>query len=301
MVDAMVYAEDISWAKQLASASKLFGNAVLITTTAKETKEFSRYYKKVYVIKVKVFEPLSISKVIEKVLSEEKPNVFVFPCTNKGRMLSGLIAGKLGLIPITDVIGISKSGKKFMLTKLTFGGNAKVDIEIELPFIICIAAGSFKEAEAGEVGEVKELEVPKAELEVDFEPRKMEGVSPEKAEIVVGAGRGIKKKEDLNLVKELAEILGGAWSVTRPLAADYSWTDNWIGISGLIINPKVYIAVGISGQPHHMMGVRGSKTIVAINNDESAPIFEESDYGVVGDLYKVLPVLIRKLKEQRGR
>jgi len=300
MANALAYAEEISWAKQLASLSKFFGDIALVTPLS-DGKEVSKYYKKVYVVKIKAFEPISMGKVIEDVISKEGAKILIFPCTNKGRMLAGILSGKLGTIPITDVINISNSGNKFAITKLTFGGNAKVDIEVEPPFTLCISAGALREAEAvGEASEVEELKAPEPQIEVSFEPRRAEGVTPEKAEVVVGAGRGIKKKEDLEIIKELADLLGGAWSVTRPLAADYGWSDSWIGISGLIISPKLYVAVGISGQPHHMMGVRGSKIIVAINNDESAPIFEESDYGVVGDLYKILPALIKKLKEGRG-
>ncbi len=302
MVSALAYAEEISWAKQLASLSKLFGDIALVTPLSDNAEEASKYYKKVYVVKTKTFEPISVGKAIENIVSKEGAKILIFPCTNKGRMLAGILSGKLGAIPVTDVINVSSSGEKFIMTKLTFGGNAKVDVEVEPPFTLCISAGALKEAETrGEAGEIEELEAPEPQIEVSFEPRKAEGVSPEKAEVVVGAGRGIKKKEDLDMIKELAKLLGGAWSVTRPLAADYGWADSWIGISGLMISPKLYIAVGISGQPHHMMGVRGSKVIVAINNDESAPIFEESDYGVVGDLYKVVPVLIKKLKERRGR
>ena len=300
MANALAYAEEISWAKQLASLSKFFGDIALVTPLS-DGKEVSKYYKKVYVVKIKAFEPISMGRVIEDVISKEGAKILIFPCTNKGRMLAGILSGKLGTIPITDVINISNSGNKFAITKLTFGGNAKVDIEVEPPFTLCISAGALREAEAvGEASEVEELKAPEPQIEVSFEPRRAEGVTPEKAEVVVGAGRGIKKKEDLEIIKELADLLGGAWSVTRPLAADYGWSDSWIGISGLIISPKLYVAVGISGQPHHMMGVRGSKIIVAINNDESAPIFEESDYGVVGDLYKILPALIKKLKEGRG-
>jgi electron transfer flavoprotein alpha subunit len=304
MVKVLVYSEDPSWARQLASASKDMGaeEKILFFVSREESiEELVRYFNKVYRAEAKVFEPVAVSKVVNDVAEKEGIRAFLFPCTNKGRMLAGLIAASREAQLAADVIKVSKEGEAYRVTKLTFGGNARVDVLLKEPLVLCIAAGAYKEAEPDVQGVVESISVPEPlGVEVSFQPRKVEGVSPEKAEVVVGAGRGIKKKEDLEMIKELADVLGGAWSVTRPLAADYGWADNWIGISGLIISPKLYIAVGISGQPHHMMGVRGAKVIVAINNDESAPIFEESDYGVIGDLYKVVPVLIKKLKERRG-
>lgn len=145
----------------------------------------------------------------------------------------------------------------------------------------------------------KLIDTSKVSLELlEFSPKVVEeGVKLDEADVVVGGGRGLRKKEDLKLLKELASILGGAWGVTRPLAADYGWAPEWIGISGASINPKLYIATGISGQPQHTSGIRGSKVIVAINMDSEAPIFKFADYGIVGDLYQIIPKLIEKLKE----
>ena len=123
------------------------------------------------------------------------------------------------------------------------------------------------------------------------------GVKLEEAEVVVVAGRGVKKKEDLAMLEELAKLLGGVVGCTRPLAADLKWFPIWVGMSGVTIKPKLYIGVGVSGQVQHVAGIRDSKVIVAINIDPNAPIFEHVDYGIVGDLYKVVPKLIEELKK----
>ncbi|MGB9779108.1 MAG: electron transfer flavoprotein subunit alpha/FixB family protein, partial [Candidatus Bathyarchaeales archaeon] len=111
-------------------------------------------------------------------------------------------------------------------------------------------------------------------------------------------GRGLEKKEDTTLLEELAQILNGQVGNTRPLAEDRKWFTEWVGLSGHKVKPKLYIACGISGVIQHVAGIRDAKVIVAINKDENAPIFEVADYGVVGDLYQILPALKETLKKQ---
>ncbi|MEB3825241.1 MAG: electron transfer flavoprotein subunit alpha/FixB family protein [Desulfurococcales archaeon] len=300
MASVIVYADEASTGRQLASAAKSLGDPVLVTLGEDNADALSRYYKRVYLLEDSIFDPLKTYKPIMDVIDKESTSIVLSPCSNKGRMIAGLIAGGKNFNVATDVMKLEHGDEKILVTKLTFGGNAYAKLSMTKPLVACIASGSYKESEPfPEPGEIIRISPGDSSLSVKFTPRRLEGADPTKAEVVVGAGRGLKKKEDLEMIKELASLLGGAWSVTRPLAADYGWADSWIGISGLIISPKLYIAIGISGQPHHTMGVRGSKVIVAINNDESAPIFEEADYGVVGDLYNIVPVLIEKLKQRK--
>ncbi len=132
---------------------------------------------------------------------------------------------------------------------------------------------------------------------------KSEGVNVEDAEIIVSCGRGFKKKEDIRLVSELADVLKGRTvGCSRPIAADLKWLseDHWIGLSGHKVKPKLYIACGISGQIQHIAGMRDSGVIVAINKDPEALIFKSADYGIVGDLYEVLPKLTSAIKGKTG-
>ena len=121
----------------------------------------------------------------------------------------------------------------------------------------------------------------------------------EEADIIVSVGRGLKKKEDLVLVELLAKALGGVVGCSRAVAADLKWLpeEHWVGLSGHKVKPKLYIAIGISGQVQHIAGIRDAKTIIAINNDPNAPIFKACDYGIVGDLYEVVPKLTEILKK----
>ncbi|MEM3614584.1 MAG: electron transfer flavoprotein subunit alpha/FixB family protein, partial [Nitrososphaerales archaeon] len=116
--------------------------------------------------------------------------------------------------------------------------------------------------------------------------------------VIVTAGRGVKKKEDLAIVEELANVVGGVLAGTRPLVEDLKWLpkERQVGLSGETVKPNLYIAVGVSGQIHHIVGMKDSRVIVAINTDEKAPIFQVCDYGIVGDLYQVVPELTKALK-----
>jgi electron transfer flavoprotein alpha subunit len=123
----------------------------------------------------------------------------------------------------------------------------------------------------------------------------------EEASTVVAAGRGIKKKDDLKLAFDLAAALGGQVGCSRPLATDLGWlTDEyWIGLSGKEVKPKLYLALGISGQIQHVTGIRNSKVIVAVNTNKDAPIFKVADYGVVQDLYKFVPAFIKEVQKAK--
>ena len=121
------------------------------------------------------------------------------------------------------------------------------------------------------------------------------------AEIIVSVGRGIKEKENIGVVEELAKALGAEMAASRPIC-DNGWLpmERQVGSSGQTVAPKVYVAVGISGAIQHLVGMKGSKTIVAINKDANAPIFEVADYGIVGDLFEVVPALVEEVKRVRG-
>ncbi len=132
---------------------------------------------------------------------------------------------------------------------------------------------------------------------VGLKQRDSSGVDIEQAEIVVAFGRGVKDEDDMQQIFDLAEAIGGEVGCTRPIAADLHWLgdDRWIGLSGKVVKPKVYLACGISGQIQHLAGCRDADTIVVINTDKSAPFFEHADYGLVGDLYKIVPELTKQL------
>jgi electron transfer flavoprotein alpha subunit len=132
---------------------------------------------------------------------------------------------------------------------------------------------------------------------VERKPLEISSVRIEEAQYIVSAGRGLRKLDDIVLLEDLAKTLGGQVGCSRPLVEDRKWFGDWIGLSGHKVKPKLYIACGVSGVIQHVAGIRDSKIIVAINKDSEAPIFEVADYGVVGDLYQIVPALSDALKK----
>lgn len=231
-------------------------------------------------------------------------DAILLPNDRRGRELVGVIAHKIGGSSTTDVSSLRLENGVLVIERITLGGKAIAVEELSLPAVMTIQKGRFKPLEDIEP-EVREIQAPKIERRIEVLEKKEKprvGVPLDKAEIVVAVGRGFKKKEDLKLAYELAEILGGVVGATRPLAADLKWMEEevWIGISGVRVAPKVLMVVGASGQQQFSAGIMDSKIVIAVNNDSSAPIFEHADYGVVMDLYQFLPALIKKLKEAKG-
>lgn len=176
------------------------------------------------------------------------------------------------------------------------------------PRIVTVPPKRFPQA--GKVAETNgstseiSIEVPPPRLRtVSVSQRSRSQVDITKAEVIVGAGRGVKQMEDLQLLEKLANLLGGVLAGSRPLTGDVDWmpVDRRIGLSGQTVKPNLYIACGISGQIEHIVGMKGTRTVVAINNDAKAPIHSEADYSVIGDLYEVVPVLIRACEKAMGK
>ena len=143
-----------------------------------------------------------------------------------------------------------------------------------------------------------EVELPRYSLRrVSTQPKPPAGVRLESAERIVSVGRGLQRREDLALIEGLARTLGAAVGCTRPIAAEAGWLtdDHWVGLTGHRVRPSLYIAIGISGAAQHLVGMRDSRLVVAINKDANAPIFQQADFQVVGDLYAIVPELTRRL------
>jgi len=151
----------------------------------------------------------------------------------------------------------------------------------------------------GEVVKAEPKFKPPSTKMVETRPKEAKGVKLTDAAIIVSFGRGVRKKEDMALIEQLAKTLGAVVSCSRPIAEDLHWlpVDQYVGLSGQKVNPKLYLAVGISGQIQHLTGIRNSRIIVAMNNDPKAPIFEFSDYNIVADLYQMVPALMDAVKQ----
>ncbi len=244
--------------------------------------------------------------VMAEAAKEEDPDVFLIGATQRGKEMAARLATRLNTGLCSGCIGFSLDKEKGLLQmeRLLFGGLAVQKVECTTrPQMATIAPRTFEQALAqeGREGKVRELPPapPSAVTVVGRTPKVREAVDITEAKIVVCVGRGVEKKEDVRLARELAEAVGGEVGCSRPIAEELHWLpeDVYLGISGKKVKPDLYIGVGVSGQIQHVTGIRDSKVILGINRDENAPIFEAADYGIVGDLYEVVPKLIEELKK----
>lgn len=251
------------------------------------------------------FTAESYASALAELVRRYSPDAFLIGGTKRGNELASRLATKLDVGCATNCIGLSVDlGKKALLmNRLVYGGVAVSTERSEVkPQIATVARGTFTKAtKIARKAEVAKVDIPVQEPKVkvlELKKREVRGVKIEEAEVLVLAGRGVKKREDVAILEDLAKQLGGQVGYTRPLAYDLKWAPEWVGMSGKVVKPKLYIGVGVSGAIQHVAGIRDSKVIVAINTDPEAPIFKVVDYGIVGDLYAVVPELVKVLKSR---
>jgi electron transfer flavoprotein alpha subunit len=233
-----------------------------------------------------------------------KPEIILIGSTKNGKPLAARLATRLeaGCVPDCARLSVDEQ-KRLVGDRITYGGNAVAKVTFKnKPQIATVPARAFEKPEPKDrKGQLVKLDVkieqPKTET-VETKPLETSNVRIEEAEVIVSCGRGLEKKEDKVLLEELATALCGQVGCSRPLAEDRKWFSEWVGLSGHKVKPKLYIACGISGVIQHVAGIRDAKVIVAINKDPEAPIFEIADYGVVGNLYEILPALKEAIKKQ---
>jgi electron transfer flavoprotein alpha subunit len=212
---------------------------------------------------------------------------------------------------ISDAVGYKKEGEKLLFTRQMFQGKFVADVSFagEAPWFVTFQNGAFRgdKVEAGaSPAPVETIAVEIADGVIRNKPQEVfkeakQAVDLTQAEIIVAVGRGIKEQKNIEIAKQLAEALGGELAASRPIC-DSGWLpmDRQIGSSGQTVAPKLYLALGISGAIQHIDGMKGARTIVAVNKDSEAPIFEIADYAVVGNLFEVVPPLIEEVKKVRA-
>ncbi len=215
------------------------------------------------------------------------------------------LAGEAGLPLVTDCLDLALEDGRLQARKGAFNGKVLVELELsgKAPFVATLRPGVARAGEAaanpGQISAVS-VQVDPSHIHrraVGYERPETGDVDITQAEVIVAAGRGIKDKANLKLIEEFAQAVGGVVAGSRPIV-DKEWLpwSRQVGSSGKTVNPKVYIACGISGATQHITGMKGAETIIAINTDPSAPIFEVATYGVVGDLFKIIPATIKQLR-----
>lgn len=248
---------------------------------------------------------------LQPLIAQRNPRLVVFSHTYQVRDFAPKLAAALDRGLMSDCLGYREENGKMTFVRRVFQGKFNADVEPlgDPPYLVSFQAGSFREdaVERGEaIAPVVPFSVDIATSSIRTKPGERfreakQSVDLSQAAIIVAAGRGIRAPENLDLVKRLAEALGGEVGASRPIC-DGGWLpmDRQIGSSGQTVAPKLYFALGISGAIQHQVGMKGSKTIVAINKDREAPIFEVASYGVVGDLFEVVPPLIEELEKAKG-
>jgi len=231
---------------------------------------------------------------------EATPGVVLGASRASDRVLLGAVAARLQAPVLTAPSAVSAEGDTLVVTRSTFAGIAEETVTVAGPVAVVLDGGPVPVANAASGGApVEEVAaVPLGMTVLETHSSEFEQVDLGAAPRVVGIGRGLKAPGDLAMIEALAKASGSEVACSRPLAEGLDWLhkDRYIGVSGQSIAPEVYFAIGISGQLQHMVGVRGATTIVAINSDPNAPVFEEADYCLVGDLYDIVPALTDSLK-----
>ena len=253
-----------------------------------------------------VYTADAFTSVLEQLIRHDSPAFVVFPHTYRTRDFAPKLAARLGQSLIGDVIRFRFEDGAPVFVRPVFQGKLLADVRPggAAPWFVSVQAGAFSAGDPVEAAAAVETFTPALDRSairtVPSEPfREAAGaVDLTAADVIVAAGRGVREEADLELLRDLAAQLGAELAASRPVC-DQGWLPLacQVGSSGQTVSPKLYVAVGVSGAIQHLVGMKGSKTIVAINKDPDAPIFEVADYGIVGDLYDVVPALIEALKK----
>ncbi|HEV2223323.1 MAG TPA: electron transfer flavoprotein subunit alpha/FixB family protein [Candidatus Acidoferrales bacterium] len=258
------------------------------------------------------YTPDGYSIALKQVIEQAKPDLVLFPHTYQVRDFAPKLAASMGKGMIGDCVACRYESGKLVFVRQMFQGRTAADVVFQgdAPWFASFQAGAFRADLAAKKSNGKAAMKP---VSVELKPEQIrtkplelfreakQAVDLTQAPILVSVGRGIKAPENIPLAEKLAKAIGGELSASRPIC-DEGWLpmDRQIGSSGQTVSPKLYLALGISGAIQHVVGMKGSRTIVAINKDQNAPIFEIADYGVVGDLFEIVPALTEEVEKSKS-
>jgi electron transfer flavoprotein alpha subunit len=308
--------ETIRGAQALAADTGLQVEAAVIGTGASLGEIANEVAKaklaKVYAIDCATSEhytPDSYAAALKQFIEQKQPKLVLMPHTYQVRDFAPKLTTAMNRTLISDAIGYKYEGGKLLFTRQMFQGKFAADVSFtgDAPYFATFQNGAFRgdQVETGSAP-VENVKIDVAANLVRNKPQEIfkeakQAVDLTQAEVIVSVGRGIKEQKNLEMVKQLAEALGAEVAASRPIC-DSGWLpmDRQVGSSGQTVAPKMYLALGISGAIQHIVGMKGSRSIVAINKDAEAPIFEIADYGIVGDLFQVVPPLIEEIKKAKA-
>lgn len=301
--------EAVSAAKQVNGDAEIVALLLGNTDLNKQAEEMIQYGADRAITvthdKLENYTSEGYGQVVMEVMEDEEPKGVIMGHTSIGKDVTPKIAGRLELGLISDAIEIEQDGDQVVFTRPIYSGKAfekKVIKDDGIVFATIrpnnIAALEKDDSRSGDVT-AKEVDVKDLRTIIkEIIRKKTEGVDMSEANVVIAGGRGVKSAEGFKTLYELADVLGGAVGASRGACdAEYCDYSLQIGQTGKVITPDLYIAVGISGAIQHLAGMSSSKVIVAINSDEDANIFNIADYGIVGDLFEIMPLLVEEIKQ----
>jgi electron transfer flavoprotein alpha subunit len=303
---AQAIAAEMNWPIEAA----VLGNGVSSIASEVATKKVQKVYD-IESDKLEPYTPDGYVTALKQFISNKQPKLVLMPHTYQVRDFAPQLVTALGRTLIPDCIGHRKDGDRLLFTRQMFQGKFAADVAFtsEAPWFATFQAGAFRGDQAQDGPSPAPVETAKVTIEASVIRNKPEApfreakqaVDLTQAEIIVSVGRGIKEQKNIELAKQLADALGGEIAASRPIC-DAGWLpmDRQIGSSGQTVSPKLYFALGISGAIQHIVGMKGSRSIIAINKDSEAPIFEIADIGVVGNLFDIVPPLIEEVKKAKG-
>ena len=244
--------------------------------------------------------PEDYAAAVAQEVKKEASALVIVNNTIRGRCLAGKLGVLLDTAVLTGVNALERSGEELVCCRMVYGGMAQRSEVFTKPYgVLTVGGGVFEAAAEPAQAAVAPFEgLPQGGLKrIACTPKKEGGVDRVAAKRIVDVGRGLAQEADLELCRKLAAALGAEVGCSRPVAENNKWLpkSNYMGITGVQVKPELIVALGVSGQIQHIGGINKSRVIVAVNKDKSAPIFKNADFGVVGDLYKVVPALIEKL------
>jgi len=315
MAELLIFSERDDLAFELISKGKEFSSALNMKLSvallgdkidAKASEYFAYGADRAYIAENPALANVNAESFAEALFQISQQNdvkILLLPSTKRGKELGPRVAQKLRAGCVTDATAVEVKDGNLHISRYSLGGNTvAVEMIKALHKVITVMPKTFelgaKEAKQGEIVKVNlNLKAPRAQI-VERQEKVGEKVNLEDAEVLVCIGRGFEKKEDLGIVENLAKALGAEIGCTKSLCTDYQWfsEDRLVGLSGKKTGPRLVISIGISGQIQYTVGIRDARITVAINKDNQAPIFAMSDYGIVGNLYDVVPLLTERLK-----
>lgn len=303
-----VFSDTASRLPELITAASTLGESVQVFTldAAQSEAAFQLGASQVWQLEGKPADRIIedyADTLVQAIKNQADSGLVVLPANRRGKLLAARLGARLAAAVVNDASGAEFAAGDLVAKHMVYGGLAFSHETLSSPFaVLTLSSGAFEAARPNSAltGAAHSLQWQAPAYNVvcsSSQRRESHSVALDKARLVVSVGRGIGSKENIPLAEALCAAIGAELACSRPVAENEKWMahERYVGISNLMLKPELYLAVGISGQIQHMVGANGAQTIVAINKDKNAPIFQYADYGLVGDLFTVLPALTRLL------